>query len=92
MSAVLLGGTFMGLTALGLIAARELAGSRPQRAIGLTTASFGLGQMLGPTLAGILSEQAGNLRAASLLASAALVLGALLTSMASSIDARRPER
>ena len=77
-SAILLGGTFMGLTALGLMSARELSGERPQRAIGLTTASFGLGQMVGPTVAGILSEHFGSLRAASLLAAAALVAGAML--------------
>ena len=91
LSALLLGGTFMGITALGLIAARQLAGSRPQRAIGLTTAIFGLGQMLGPTAAGILSEQTGSLRAASLLAAAALVIGAVLTFIAAKFDARRSD-
>ncbi len=82
-SAILLGGTFMGLTALGLMSARELSGGRPQRAIGLTTASFGLGQMVGPTVAGFLSEQYGSLRAASLIAAAALVVGAALALAAS---------
>ena len=77
-SAVSLGGTFTGLTALGLMAARAVSGGQPQRAIGLTTASFGFGQMVGPTVAGILSEQTGNLRSASLLAAAALVLAAIL--------------
>ena len=88
-SAILLGGTFMGLTSLGLMGARELAGSRPQWAIGLTTASFGLGQMLGPTVAGVLSGHTGSLRAASLLAAAALLIAALLTFATSIIDARR---
>ena len=89
-SAVLLGGTFMGLTALGLMGARELSGSRPQWAIGLTTASFGLGQMIGPTVAGILSEFTGSLRAASLLAAVTLTISAFLTFTTSIIDARRP--
>lgn len=78
-SAILLGGTFMGLTALGIMSARELSGGRPQRAIGLTTASFGFGQMIGPIMAGILSEYSGSLRLASLVAAAALVLAAALT-------------
>ena len=82
-SAILLGGTFMGLTALGLMAARELSSGQPQRAIGLTTASFGFGQMIGPTVAGIMSEQSGSLRGASLLAAAALVLAAVLAVVAS---------
>ena len=95
-SAVLLGGTFMGLTALGLMSARELSGGRPQRAIGLTTATFGLGQMIGPAVAGILSEISGSLRAASLLAAGALMIAALLAYVTarmqngSSHDAQEP--
>ena len=89
LSAVLLGGTFMGLTALGLMGARELAGSQAQRAIGLTTASFALGQMIGPTVAGILSEQTGSLRAPSLLAALALVIAAALAFSTSVIAARQ---
>lgn len=89
LSAVLLGGTFMGLTALGLMGARELSGSQPQRAIGLTTASFALGQMIGPTVAGILSEQTGSLRAPSLLAALALVIAAALAFSTSVMAARQ---
>lgn len=88
LSAILLGGTFMGLTALGLMGARELAGSQPQRAIGLTTASFALGQMIGPTVAGILSEHTGSLRGPSLLAALALVIAAVLAVFTSIVDAR----
>ncbi len=94
-SAILLGGTFMGLTALGLMAARELSGGRPQRALGLTTASFGFGQMIGPTVAGVLSEYSGSLRAASLAAAAALVLAAALafgTSMNAARESGSPRR
>jgi hypothetical protein len=46
LSAILLGGTFMGITALGLMAARELPVDRSQRAIGLMTASFASGQLI----------------------------------------------
>jgi MFS family permease len=77
-SAVLLGGTFMGLTALGLMSGRALAGGQPQRVIGLMTASFGAGQMIGPSVAGFLAESTGSLRLPSRLAAAALVLGAVL--------------
>lgn len=79
LSAVLLGGTFMGLTALGLMAARQMAPHQAQRAIGLTTASFGLGQMVGPTVAGYLSEMSGDLRSASFLATFALMVAALIS-------------
>ena len=77
-SALLLGGTFMGLTALGLMAARLLSAGNSHRAFGRMTASFGIGQMVGPTLAGFLSEQFGGFRVASLIADAALMAAAAL--------------
>jgi MFS family permease len=42
------------------------------------TASFSIGQMVGPTLAGLLSEQFGSFRLASLIAGAALMAAAAL--------------
>jgi predicted MFS family arabinose efflux permease len=77
-SALLLGGTFMGLTALGFNAARTLSGGNPHRAFGRMTASFGIGQMIGPTLAGFLSERLGDFRVASLIAAGALIAAAAL--------------
>jgi predicted MFS family arabinose efflux permease len=88
-SAVLLGGTFMGLTALGLMSGRWLAGSHPQRIISLMTVSFGAGQMVGPSVAGFLAESTGSLRSASRLAAAALLLAALFA-VWSSAQAIRP--
>jgi MFS family permease len=78
LSAILLGGTFMGITALGLVIAQGLSGGQSQRAVGRMTASFGVGQMVGPTLAGSLFEQFGSFRAASLVAVAALIVSASL--------------
>jgi len=83
-AAVLLGGTFMGLTALGLMSGRDLAGGQPQRVIGLMTASFGVGQMIGPTVAGYLAESTGSLRVPSWLAAGALVIAAALALLPSS--------
>jgi len=76
-AAVLLGGTFMGITALGFMGAQKLSSDRPQRAMGQITSSFALGQMIGPTLAGYLHEQLGSFRLPTLLAVGALVLAAL---------------
>jgi len=76
-AAVLLGGTFMGITALGFMGARKLSIDRPQRAMGQITSSFALGQMIGPTLAGYLDEQLGSFRLPTLLAAGALVLAAM---------------
>ena len=74
----LLGGTFMGITALGLIAARQGAGAHQDRVIGWMTASFGLGQLLGPAVAGRLAEMTNGFRWPSAFAAALLVVGIAL--------------
>ena len=91
LSALLLGGTFMGITALGFMAARALSAENTQRAFGRMTTSFSIGQMIGPTLAGFLSERSGSFRAASLIAAIALIAAAALairTSLAIASDGR----
>ena len=81
----LLGGTFMGLTALGLVAARRLTPGDPRRALAGMTAAFGIGQIVGPTFAGFAYDMTGSFVAASLIAATALVLGAgLVTTIKSS--------
>jgi MFS family permease len=82
-AALLLGGTFMGITALGFMAARTLAARRSQQALGLMTASFGVGQIVGPLLAGFLSERLGGFRVPSLIAAAALIIAAALSARTS---------
>jgi predicted MFS family arabinose efflux permease len=74
-ASLLVGGTFMGLTALGLIAARE-GGGDPRGRIALMTASFSTGQILGPAFAGYVYDLTGSLAGPSWCAAAALVLAA----------------
>lgn len=76
---VLLGGTFIAVTALGLAAGRRLAGAAPRRALALMTAAFGTGQIAGPVVAGILADWTGDFRAASAAAAAVLLVSALVT-------------
>jgi len=76
--AALLGGTFVGLTALGLAGARRLAPANPRPVLAVMTAAFGLGQIIGPALAGSLSEQYGGFAVPSLLAAAALLVAAVI--------------
>lgn len=80
--AALLGGTFMGITALGLIEARAHVVSKgdtdPRRILAIMTASFGLGQMAGPWFAGELYALTGSFVAPSLCAAAALIVAAAL--------------
>ena len=73
----LLGGTFMGITALGLLAARQTAEGNPGRVIGWMTASFGLGQLLGPAIAGRLAQITQGFEAPSMVA-ASLLLGGIV--------------
>ncbi|PHQ70244.1 MAG: hypothetical protein COB93_06005 [Sneathiella sp.] len=78
LSAVLLGGTFMGMTALGLISAHELAADNARQIMAVMAIAFGLGQMIGPTFAGQAYEIYGSFVVPSLIASVGLVIAALL--------------
>jgi predicted MFS family arabinose efflux permease len=78
LAAALLGGTFMGLTALGLARARQFAPANPRPVLAGMTAAFGLGQIIGPSLAGFLFGATGGFALPSLLAAAALVAAAVI--------------
>jgi len=78
LTSVFVGGTFMGLTALGLLGARE-GGGDPRGRIALMTASFSAGQILGPIFAGHVYDLTGSLAGPSLTAAGALVIAALLS-------------
>jgi MFS family permease len=88
LSALLLGGTFMGITVLGFMAGRMLSAGHPHQAFARMTASFSLGQMAGPVVAGFLSERLGDFRVASLIAAAALIAAAMLSARTSWVASR----
>lgn len=75
---VLLGGTFIAITAFGLQFGRQIAGASPRRALALMTAAFGVGQIIGPIAAGAIADRTGNFTAASLLASVVLLVAAFV--------------
>lgn len=78
---VLVGGTFMGVTSLGLTRGRELAAHNPQRGLALMTSAFGIGQIVGPSFAGALSERLGSFTLPSIAAALALVVAAMLAAI-----------
>ncbi|MDE2364169.1 MAG: YbfB/YjiJ family MFS transporter [Hyphomicrobiales bacterium] len=88
-SGILLGGTFMAITAIGLGIARRLTQMAPQRAQGVMTSAFGLGQIVGPALAGHMRETTGSFLAPSLIAAAALVISCALGLVVARADAKR---
>ncbi len=77
-AAILLGGTFVGLTALGLVAVRTMMPGDPRRGIGILTISFGVGQIVGPIFAGLLHDLTGSFTEASYVAAGGLVVSAIL--------------
>jgi predicted MFS family arabinose efflux permease len=80
LAATLLGGTFVGITALGLVGARQLSRGDPRHTLAMMTASFGLGQTIGPAFAGVVSDATGSFLAPSLAAAGALLVSAALVS------------
>ena len=84
-SAVFVGGTFVSLTALGLVATRS-SDRDPRGRIALMTVSFSIGQILGPAFAGYVYDATGSLAMPLLAAVGALVLAAVLSLVA---DAKR---
>ncbi len=79
LAAALLGGTFVAITALGLVHARSLSAGDPRRSIALMTAAFGLGQMIGPSFAGFAYGVGQSFTLPTLVAAAVLLLAFLLT-------------
>lgn len=76
-SALLFGGTVIGITALVVAYASRAAGARAGRMIGVLTASFSVGQIVGPIVAGKLAEE-GGFDLPLVLAAATVVVGAIL--------------
>ncbi|RSL30384.1 YbfB/YjiJ family MFS transporter [Salibacterium salarium] len=77
-SALLFGATFMGITTLATTLARQMSPSNSSRIIGYLTATYAAGQMIGPTIAGILSSYTQSFNSALIGAATVVFIGAVL--------------
>lgn len=78
-AAVSFGGTFLGIVAMTLAEGRQRMVQEGRRATALLTASFSIGQMLGPVIAGILADWHHGFTVPLLFAAVSVMLGALLS-------------
>lgn len=77
-SALLFGATFMGITTLATTVGREMNPSDSSRTIGILSAIYALGQLIGPTLAGVLSSFTHDFNDAFIGAACVVFFGAIL--------------
>jgi MFS family permease len=75
LGAILFGGTFMGITALSLSIGKMLKPGQSQIVIGFLTAIYGIGQILGPLVSGVLSKHNGSLRLALVMSAIVVIIG-----------------
>ena len=90
--AVLLGGTFAGITGVGVDLARRSHPADPTRAIASMTTAFAVGQVVGPAVGGWLADHTGTFRVPSVVAAVVLLAGGALllvrTTSQAPVDAR----
>jgi predicted MFS family arabinose efflux permease len=78
LSSLLFGATFMGITTLATTLARQMSPSNSSRIIGYLTAIYAAGQMIGPTIAGILSSYTQSFNSALIGAASVVFIGSVL--------------
>ncbi|MFJ7406798.1 MULTISPECIES: YbfB/YjiJ family MFS transporter [unclassified Lysinibacillus] len=76
-SAFVFGATFMGITTVATTLAKQIVPMNSHKILGFLTAGYALGQLLGPSLAGILANYTDSYHYALIGASAVVLVGAL---------------
>jgi len=91
-AAVSFGGTFLGIVALTLAEGNRRMGKDGRRAAAFLTASFSVGQMLGPVIAGMLADRQDGFSLPLLLAAASVTLGVLFIAADRRYQPHKPEK
>lgn len=81
LSAAFFGGTMLGIVTLVMSEGGRRTGAGSRRAAAVLTACFGLGQVLGPPVAGKIADARGGFAYPLLMAASAVALGALLIAL-----------
>jgi MFS family permease len=89
-AAVSFGGTFLGIVALTLAEGNLRMGKEGRRAAAFLTASFSVGQMLGPVIAGMLADRQDGFALPLLLAAASVALGCLFIGLDRGYRSHKP--
>lgn len=77
-SALLYGATFIGIVTLSTTLAGLISPTNRNRVIGILTTFYAIGQMIGPSIAGVLATVTGNFHISLIGAAGTTLLGALL--------------
>ncbi|MEJ1129358.1 YbfB/YjiJ family MFS transporter [Variovorax sp. CCNWLW225] len=89
LGSLLLGMPFTAITLFAMRDARRLRGNAAAGLIGFATASYGVGQIIGPLFAAPLAQRTGSFQLPLLVAAAALALGSVLFALVWSKSRRR---
>lgn len=80
-SAVLFGGTFIGIVSLVLTMAGRFYPTKPAKLMGKMTLTYGVAQIIAPAITGNLAERLGNYNLGLWIAAAMVLLGAIISTV-----------
>jgi MFS family permease len=91
-AAVTFGGTFLGIVALTIAEGNLRMAQEGRRAAAFLTASFSVGQMLGPVMAGVLADRQDGFVLPLMLAAASVTLGGLFIAVDRRFQTHQPKQ